>query len=262
MIRLIALDLDDTLYNSSALALKSRLGGLKKMQELGLKFVNFDKAAQILKEVVKEFGSNYSKHFDIFLQRIKGRPEIIENSDFSIAKYVAAGIIGYHYIKVRYLKPYKDVQKALEKFKNNGYKIIIISDGIAVKQYEKLIRMKIVNYFDNVFISDEVGIKKPNPELLKYCLAKMNIAPNETIYIGDRLDYDIKPANELGIHSVLIHRGGKYDPNIHNIPRVANPEFEIHSLTELSNIIDNINNTDIMEKNKIDQDMFESNPVK
>ena len=47
MIKGIIFDLDDTLYNSSALALKSRLGGLKKMQELGLKFVNFDKAAPL-----------------------------------------------------------------------------------------------------------------------------------------------------------------------------------------------------------------------
>lgn len=242
MVRVIAFDLDDTLYNATLLSYKSRQGGLRKMQEQGLELIDIEKAFDVLKQVVEEFGSNNEKHYDIFLQRIKNRPDIIKDPNFSISKYVACGVIGYHAVKVRHLRAYRDVKASLQKLKDMGFNLAIISDGVAVKQFEKLIRMDIVNYFDYVFISDEIGIKKPNPDVFKYCIEKMRIPPSEIIYVGDRLDNDIQPANEVGMHSVLIHRSGKYDPNVPNndisIPVI--PEFDIHGLSELFKIIEQL----------------------
>ena len=43
------------------------------------------------------------------------------------------------------------------------------------------------------------------------------------------------------MYTVLIHRGGKYDPNIQEIEKVSKPNYEIHSLTEIFKIIDEIN---------------------
>ncbi len=243
MIRVVAFDLDDTLYNATWLVSKSRLGGLKKMQEKGLDFMDFDKAIDILNQIVLEFGSNYSKHFDIFLKKIKDHTDIISDNSFNIPKFVACGVWGYHAAKVRYLKPYRDVKKFFEKMENNNMKIVLMSNGLAVKQYEKILRMKIGIYMDYIFISEEIGHNKPDLEFFKIILEKINVEANEVLYIGDRLDHDIFPANQIGIHSVLIHRGGKYDPNIkeNRIERTIKPEFEIHSLSELMNIIKKIN---------------------
>jgi putative hydrolase of the HAD superfamily len=241
MIRLIAFDLDDTLYNATWLVNKSRLGGIQLMVEKGLKIKDIDKAVTVLNKVVKDYGSNHSKHYDIFLQLIQKRPDIVENSNFNIPKYVATGIIGYHKIKVRYLKAYRDVKSFLERMKELKFKLAIFSDGIAVKQYEKLLRMNIVNFFDYIFISDEIGFTKPDPRFFNHCINELKLLPSEIIYIGDRLDKDILPANNIGINTVLIHRGGKYDPNIHKIEKVTQPDFEIHSLKELFKIIENIN---------------------
>jgi len=257
---IIVFDLDDTLYNATWLTNKSRLGGLLMMQEKGLQ-VNIEKGIQVLNQIVEEFGSNSANHFDIFLQRIKNRPDIVKNEDYSIAKYIAAGVMGYHKIKVRYLKPYKDVKENLEKLKEMGYKLAIISDGIAVKQWEKLLRLNITDNFDWVFITDEVGIKKPHPELFKYCIAKMKVPPSDTIYVGDNLDKDIEPANQIGMHTVLIHRGGKYDPNFpkNKIHSNVKPEYEIHSLSELFKIIELIQKTNLMEHNYSSNEVMDKN---
>jgi putative hydrolase of the HAD superfamily len=257
---IIIFDLDDTLYNATWLTNKSRRGGLLMMQEKGLQ-LNIEKAMQVLNQIVEEFGSNSSDHYDIFLQRIKNLPDIVKNQDFSISKYIAAGIMGYHKIKVRYLKPYKDVKESLEKLKELGFKLSIISDGIAVKQYEKLLRLNITDYFDWVFITDEVGIKKPNPELFKYCIEKMNVSPSDTIYVGDNLDKDIEPCNAIGMHTVLIHRGGKYDPNFpkNKIQSTVKPEFEIHSLSEIFKIIEVIQKTNLMEDNYSTNEILDKN---
>jgi putative hydrolase of the HAD superfamily len=243
MIRVVAFDLDDTLYNATWLVSKSRLGGLKKMQEKGLNFIDFDKAIDVLNQVVVEFGSNYSKHFDIFLKKIKESNNIVSDISFNIPKFVACGVWGYHAAKVRYLKPYRDVKKFFEKIENYNMKIVLMSNGLAVKQYEKILRMKIGIFMDYIFISEEISFNKPDLEFFKIILEKINVEPNEVLYVGDRLDHDIFPANKIGIHSVLIHRGGKYDPNIkeNRIKRTIKPEFEIHSLSELINIIKELN---------------------
>ena len=117
-------------------------------------------------------------------------------------------------LKVKQIKPFEDVLDCLVNLQKNGYQIILISDGRAIKQYEKLHRLKILHFFTDIFISEEVGLKKPDPEFFSHCLSEMDVLPSETVYIGDRMDHDIKPANDIGIHTVLIHRKGKYDPII------------------------------------------------
>ncbi|MFW9823143.1 MAG: HAD family hydrolase, partial [Candidatus Thorarchaeota archaeon] len=103
-------------------------------------------------------------------------------------------------------------------------------------------RLKIDEYFDLIIISDEIGIKKPNPELFEYWLKKFNVFGEETIYIGDRIDKDIFPANINNIHSIYLHRGGKYDRNDANIKNKGSfkPDYEIADLSELFDIINSI----------------------
>ena len=95
--------------------------------------------------------------------------------------------------KVKHFKPFKDVIKTLEKLKSLNIKTAIITDGSPKKQYEKILRLKIENLVDDIIISDEVAVRKPNPELFSYFLERYNCKPNEVIYVGDRLDKDIEP---------------------------------------------------------------------
>ncbi len=244
MIRLIGFDLDDTLFNATSLATQARIGGLKKIQECGLDFTLQEGIAS-LSGIVKEFGSNYSKHYNELLKRMLSDPKKygISLNEFSISKYVAAGVMGYHEVKIRKIRSYPDVKKILKNLQNQGFILIIISDGLAVKQYEKLIRMDILKYFMEIFISEEVGLEKPHHEFFLHCLDKMGVKPSESMYVGDRLDHDIDPAHQIGMHTVLIHRGGKYDPkNIDSSPfeDIHKPDHEIDNLFQLLPILKSI----------------------
>jgi putative hydrolase of the HAD superfamily len=241
MIRLIGFDLDDTLFNATELANQARIGGLKKIQECGLNF-SLKAGIEGLNEIVEEFGSNYPKHYDILLGRMKNDPVKFEITfpDFKIAKYVAAGIIGYHEVKVKNIHPFTDVIEELSQLQKIGYQVILISDGLAVKQYEKLHRLGILKFFTEIFVSEEIGLTKPNPELFNHCLTEMNVLPSESIYIGDRMDRDIKPANAVGMNTILIHRSGKYDPRVSHISYSYEADYEITSLNEIFPIIESI----------------------
>ncbi|MFX0035078.1 MAG: TIGR02253 family HAD-type hydrolase [Candidatus Hermodarchaeota archaeon] len=249
-IKLVGFDLDDCLFDSTGLSDRARIKGLDAMIKLGLK-IDRDKAIQIIKEIVIEYGSNSSKHYNLFLRRLNQTDENIGYISYNDRyKYIAAAVMAYHEEKINSIKLYDDVEDSLKKLKKLSLKTAIISDGIPIKQYEKILRLKIDKLIDLVVISDEIGIKKPNPELFSYGLKKFGIQGRETIYIGDRIDKDIIPANINKIHTVYLHRGGKYNTYKKNEKayKSSKPDYEISNLNEIFYIIDEINNLETKSK--------------
>ena len=239
-IKVIGFDLDDCLFDSTGLSERARVKGIDAMIGMGLNF-DREKALSLLREIVIEYGSNSSKHYDYFLRRLNQ----LENLSISINKqhkYIAAAVMAYHKEKIDSIKLYDDVIPCLTKLKNNNIRTVIISDGIPIKQYEKILRLELDKIIDFIIISDEIGIRKPNPKLFSYFLDKYKVNGNETMYVGDNLEKDIKPAKINGIFSVFIHRGGKYDQNLteNKISKNCVPDFEISNLNELFDIIKTI----------------------
>ncbi|HEC40829.1 MAG TPA: TIGR02253 family HAD-type hydrolase [bacterium] len=243
-IRLVGFDLDDCLFDSTGLSNKARIRGIDAMIKLGLK-IEREKAVKILNEIVKEYGSNSLNHYNYFIRRLNLIKEDMDNIPLSNQyKYIAAAVMAYHKEKVNSIRLYDDVQNCLERLNDNRIKTAIISDGIPIKQYEKILRLNIDKLIDFIVISDEIGVKKPNPELFKYSLSKFGVKNKEMIYIGDRLDKDILPANLANIYSIYLHRGGKYDSNNVNmkIQKEFKPDYEIFHLDKIFDIIDELNN--------------------
>ncbi|UCC18640.1 MAG: TIGR02253 family HAD-type hydrolase [Promethearchaeota archaeon] len=243
-IKLIGFDLDDCLFDSTGLSERARIKGIDAIIKMGLN-IDKTKAVGILHEIVNEYGSNSSKHYNYFIRRLNQMEDDIGYLSYNDQyKYIAAAVMAYHAEKVNSIKLYDDVEETLKKLKDLSIKTAIITDGIPIKQYEKILRLNIDNLIDLVVISDEIGIKKPNPELFKYCLKKFRVKGKETIYVGDRIDKDIIPANLNDIYSVYLHRGGKYDNYQADIKIQGDfkPNYEISNLNELFNIINEINN--------------------
>ena len=54
--------------------------------------------------------------------------------------------------------------------------------------------------FSYVFESSKLGIRKPEIEIYKYVIDKLNVAPENILFIDD-LGINLKPAKDLGIHT-------------------------------------------------------------
>lgn len=225
MIKATIFDLDDTLYNSTELSTHARRSAIRALIDLGLP-ATFEEASQVLSEVVEEFGSNYNYHFDQMLKRLGAFSSL----------YVAAGMIAYHDVKFANIRPFHDVIPTLIELRKLDVKICILSDGDTLKQYEKILRLRLQDFLDDIIISEEVGIRKPNPKLFELPLQRLNIQPEEAIYIGDNYERDIIPCIKLGIKTVYIHRGGKHDRAISEEDKIP-PDYDISNLTDLISII-------------------------
>lgn len=242
-IKLVGFDLDDCLFDSTGLSERARIKGIDAMLNLGLR-IEREKGLKIIQEIVKEYGSNSSEHYNFFIRRLNELEKDIEFIDYNDQiKYIAAAVMAYHDEKSSTIRLYDDVEECLFKLRERSVKTAIITDGLPIKQYEKILRLGLEELVDLVVISDEIGIKKPNPKLFDYTLKKIGVKGQETIYIGDRIEKDIIPALLNNIHSVYLHRGGKYDTNTTGvkIPKETEPDFEISNLNEIFDIIDELN---------------------
>jgi len=86
---------------------------------------------------------------------------------------------------------------------------------------------------DMIATSDDWGVSKPDPAFFARMIAAVPGVPAEILYVGDRLDNDIRPAARLGLRTALIKRGPwaviqRDDPDADRIPTMR-----IGSLAEL-----------------------------
>jgi HAD superfamily hydrolase (TIGR01509 family) len=60
---------------------------------------------------------------------------------------------------------------------------------------------------DLVGTSDDWGASKPDPAFFRAVADAAPCAPGEIVYVGDRIDNDLKPAKEAGMRTAFIRRG-------------------------------------------------------
>ena len=226
----IFFDLDDTLFSTSEFAEKARWASCQAMCRAGLRVDPHDVMDE-LREVVAEFSSNYDHHFEQLLQRIPKR----HYKGVNTAILVASAVIAYHDTKVSSLIPYPDAVKLLRDLSRLELVRGIITSGLAVKQAEKLIRLGLHEYLTPtaVYISEQIGINKPNVKLYRRACSDLNLKPALCMYVGDRPDNDIEPAASLNMITVRLRRGGRHDSK----PDVVPPVHTIHSFDDLRAIL-------------------------
>jgi putative hydrolase of the HAD superfamily len=199
MIENILFDVDDTLYPSGEFAALARRNAIKAMLRTGLEH-DEENLQKMLAEIIKEKGSNYQHHFDLLLERLK-----IENK----SKFVAAAVGAYHDTKAA-IQPFPDVPSVILKLRDGKYRLCIASNGLAVKQWDKLIRLKLAQYFERAFISEKMGVEK-STEFYRKIAENLETEPGKCLMVGDREDTDIIPAKEAGMRTVRIFRGSYAD---------------------------------------------------
>jgi putative hydrolase of the HAD superfamily len=136
------------------------------------------------------------------------------------ALVVTAGVVAYHDTKFRGLEPFPDVRPFLAAARAAGLRLGIVTHGWTVKQAEKLVRLRITEFLDQraIFISDQVGISKPNPKLYAVALRALDLQPPEAMMIGDNLENDIAPPKTLGMRTTWARRSAREQKGVDVTP--------------------------------------------
>lgn len=195
MIQAVFFDMDDTIYDTSGFAAIARRAAVKAMVHNGLQCSEEEGYEQLM-DIIKEKGSNYGRHFNILVEQINGKedPLIIVN-----------GIITYHNTKFAMLKLEPESFSILLYLKSQGYKVGLITNGKQLKQWEKLVRLGVYPFFDDVVTSESVGVEKPDSEIFNIAMERLNVTAGTSLMIGNNFDVDIVGACNAGMQAMIIN---------------------------------------------------------
>lgn len=111
------------------------------------------------------------------------------------------------------------------------YRLALLTNGIKEVQRSRLDRAGLTELFDPIIISDEVGCKKPDPQIFSILLDKAGaVSPESCLMIGDSLSSDILGGIRAGIDTCWYDPTGQSpDPNITPTYRIEQFE-QIHQI--------------------------------
>jgi HAD superfamily hydrolase (TIGR01549 family) len=96
-------------------------------------------------------------------------------------------------------------------------------------------------FFEVWGVSDELGVGKPDPALFELAVKAAHVAPEAGVMVGDRLDYDIRPAKQVGLRAIWMLRGEA--PDEPTPEQRAETDGAIRSLVELPAELERLSST-------------------
>lgn len=109
-----------------------------------------------------------------------------------------------------------------------------VTNGTKVAQDKKLKNSKLDAVFDDIFISDVLGVEKPNVGFFDIVFERIgDYTKDEILIVGDSLTSDIKGGNNAGILTCW------YNPKKLENTKDVNVNFEISNLWEIEQILQN-----------------------
>lgn len=127
--------------------------------------------------------------------------------------------------------PYADAKETLACLCERGYRLGIIANQ-AFGTAERLREWGLLDYFDVIATSAELGVAKPDMAIFERAFAMAGCKAEESAMVGDRLDNDIVPAKALGMKTVWIRKGLA----AYQTWDLAQPDAVIDDLAELRDI--------------------------
>lgn len=100
---------------------------------------------------------------------------------------------------------YDGVIETLDKLKNAGKGIYLLSNAQRAFTEKELLDTGLTGYFDDIFISSDQGIKKPQKEFLDRLLTKNSLSFDKCVMIGNDIFSDVGVAFKNGMESVFLN---------------------------------------------------------
>lgn len=225
-LRAIIFDLDGTLCRyglpiSVALEEAFRQSGQGKLLLAHRAALRGERYRELLQKVDREavFGIKYESRRTEALRRLLREAGLDEE---------LAPKIGPSFIKILAesveLRPGAErVIKSLDE-----YKLGLITNGPSRVQWRKIQRLGIEPWFAAIIVSGDLGVEKPDEAIFTRMIALLKVRPEEALYIGDSLYYDVQGAKRAGLWAAWLNpEGEEHDKDL------PSPDLELEQLEEL-----------------------------
>ncbi|MFF2923772.1 HAD family hydrolase [Streptomyces celluloflavus] len=126
---------------------------------------------------------------------------------------------------------YPDVRPALAELRSDGLWLGIA--GNQTVRAGRILRSFFADDVDLIGTSDDWGVSKPDPLFFQRVADAVPFDIREILYVGDRVDNDLRPAVAAGMRTALVHRGPWATIQWRTADARDLPTFRVESLAEL-----------------------------
>ncbi|RED36702.1 HAD family hydrolase [Paenibacillus sp. VMFN-D1] len=126
---------------------------------------------------------------------------------------------------------YPHLREMLTALKRQGMKLGIISNGFGEFQWGSIQGLGIADDFDAILISELEGLRKPDPAIFRRALDRLELQPEEAVFVGDHAVNDVEASRMVGMKAVWM-KAAAGDTS-------CETDYSITDLMELKDILSN-----------------------
>lgn len=222
----ILFDADETLYDFKKAEVEAFRNTMLDFEVNYDEEIHFNTYKKINTAIWKELEEGKITQAELKIERFRRFLKHM-NMDFD-ATYFANIFMG-HLANGSYLY---DGSEELITFLKNDLKIAIVTNGLSVVQDKRIRKSKIAHLFDEIIISEEVSISKPDPRIFEHTLNVLNYFDKDRVLmVGDNLTSDILGGINFGIDTCW------YNPNKLDNHTDITPTYDISDYEQLKKIV-------------------------
>lgn len=223
---IIIFDADETLFDFK----KSERDAFKNaMMEFDIEYDenhHLKIYSEINSEIWKEFENGIITQEKLKVERFK---RLADRLNINFDEYLFAKSYMKHLANASFV--YEDSIELVESLHKN-YRLTIVTNGLKEVQNKRIKQSIISKYFEDVIISEEVNVAKPDSKIFEIALNNLNhVDKSKVLMVGDSLTSDIKGGINFGIDTCW------YNPNKIVNSTDIKPTYEISELSQLREII-------------------------
>ena len=114
------------------------------------------------------------------------------------------------------------------------YRLFLASNGTASVQKGRMTSANLYRFFEQVFVSQEIGHNKPSIEYFEGCFSRIpGFDREKAMIVGDSLSSDIRGGINAGIKTVWVNPGHQGCGDIR-------PDYEIEALSQLEALLERL----------------------
>ena len=225
MIRAIVFDLDNTLTDFMRMKDAAIQAAMDGMIDAGFRIRREDLRVRI-DAIYRERGLEFQQVFDELLATELGQID---------PKILAAGIVAYRRARESTLVLYPHVQMTLLELTKRGIGLGVVSDAPRLQVWMRLCALSLQHVFDAVVTFDDTGERKPSAAPFREVLRRLDVAPENSLMVGDWAERDVVGGRSLGMKTVFARYGDTFDT------QESGADFDVDDIHQLVGIVDRLN---------------------
>jgi len=227
MIEFLFIDLDDTILDFQK---AEHIALQKTLQEFGL---------EPTEAVCSRYSQINREHWEALERKELTREQVLlgrfatlfrevgiqVDAEKCARRYEANLSIGHYFLP--------GAREAVESL-GKKYKLYLASNGTKRVQASRLESAAIGEFFQDIFISQDMGADKPSIAYFERCFARIpGFDPKKAMIVGDSLSSDIQGGINAGIATCWVNPTHKAAKNVR-------PDYEIETLSQLEDLLERI----------------------